>query len=200
MDNVGIIGIDISKRLRLLLAGATDAGRNSHPLRDGAFPRHTVSGQERSPLRLERSGAQYCRRGIFASGLIWRPRCRGFNFHTRLRICWYVRRIAEIPTSPLGRKHCELNRQSDKVAFRNGLSGSGLGAERMVRPSGDCNPLGSGRYAWRSLCADCAALDPRRQSGWFRHRTDAGGIARPRLTQPPRTRVRKVRSLAVSRD
>ena len=29
--------------LRLLPAGATFAGRDSHPLRDGAFPRHTVS-------------------------------------------------------------------------------------------------------------------------------------------------------------
>ena len=33
--------------LRLLPAGATVAGRDSHPLRDGAFPRHTVRNQAR---------------------------------------------------------------------------------------------------------------------------------------------------------
>ena len=33
----------LHRPLRLLPAGATVAGRDSHPLRDGAFPRHTVS-------------------------------------------------------------------------------------------------------------------------------------------------------------
>ena len=32
----------LHRPLRLLPAGATVAGRDSHPLRDGAFPRHTV--------------------------------------------------------------------------------------------------------------------------------------------------------------
>ena len=47
----------LHRPLRLLPAGATVAGRDSHPLRDGAFPRHTVStalgrygnGRDRGP-------------------------------------------------------------------------------------------------------------------------------------------------------
>ena len=39
----------LHRPLRLLPAGATVAGRDSHPLRDGAFPRHTVVKRVSSP-------------------------------------------------------------------------------------------------------------------------------------------------------
>ena len=40
----------LHRPLRLLPAGATVAGRDSHPLRDGAFPRHTVRSLMRPRL------------------------------------------------------------------------------------------------------------------------------------------------------
>ena len=54
--------------LRLLPAGATVAGRNSHPLRDGAFPRHTVGVAQ--ALGARPTGPR-CRRCAAA------PRCAG---------------------------------------------------------------------------------------------------------------------------
>ena len=49
--------------LRLLPAGATVAGRDSHPLRDGAFPRHTVSEWVAVAVHSKRTQTRSCRGG-----------------------------------------------------------------------------------------------------------------------------------------
>ncbi len=55
--------------LRLLPAGATVAGRDSHPLRDGAFPRHTVTLNDSSELVEHRGHVLPLESGRFGQGV-----------------------------------------------------------------------------------------------------------------------------------
>ena len=94
----------LHRPLRLLPAGATVAGRDSHPLRDGAFPRHTVS---RALASLVPGRGRIWREWFWRARMTSRLRAFRlghmvpFLFESRSRVdaCWVSQREKEMELS-----------------------------------------------------------------------------------------------------